>query len=175
MSDTLLAALTRGATLAITVSFGRRAGRLFDSVMDRLNSDLVADRDDLTREYLLQGQPIMLTQLFILKCLLRDYFSDCQVKHEYHDVAANGHNRAPVMVFIFENIQPLAVEVPRKFPELPSTLIRKEDFMTKQSRSEAASKAHATRRKTALFAKRSATAKKAWLTRRAAVGQAKLT
>jgi hypothetical protein len=132
--------------------------------------------------------------LFLMKYLLRRTKNKSVYHRFYQDKAlnANGGKHIPMMLMVFTGIRPLSQRDLRKgmdgegidvIPDLgiveqvapvltsstnstSSTSSRKEDHMTKQSK--AAFKAHATRRSNALFAKRSAAARKAWRTRRAA-------
>jgi len=169
MLDTLIPAFTPNATLALTVAFGRQEGRLFEHVQRLLKSGWFKEEFNLfLKDFFPAGVPILVgTQFLILRCMLRDYHAHVTVAHTHgdKDYDENGKLRphGRMMTFVFENIRPLRVNEPRKFPMLPIQT-KGETLMTVRSR--AAFKAHATRRANALAAKRSAAARKAWRTRR---------
>lgn len=148
--------LKLGAAFAVTLSFGRREGDLFQQTAARLNTDLKGYRSALAKRFpsLWYDQPRLAVWVFILKCALRKYQNTLRDVLIYRD-----EKKSPMVVFLFEGIRPL--EGACQYPELFVKSPRKEDSpMTMAS----AKKAHATRR--TLAKKRSAAAKKAWRTRR---------
>jgi hypothetical protein len=167
--------LKPGASFAITLSFGRREGNLFHQTKQRLSTDLKGYRSTLAKRFpsIWYDQPTIATWLFILKCALRNYHNTLRDVLIYDD-------RTPMIVFLFEDVRPLD-GAGRQYPELvlrkeerskAEPILRKENPMTKSTkatRTKAALKAHATRRTNAaaLAEKRSASARKAWVTRRA--------
>lgn len=176
MVDTLLPGLTCDATLAITQNGSRQLGTLFHQVDDFLTSR-PDEREEFIRQYFITPptNAAIVTQLFQLKSLLRDYYTECWIKHNYHD-----GQHISMSVFLFERIRPrrssdhpveeFILSCPKPGAKQPQPLPRCHSFKKGEpmtTRTKAAKKAHATRRANALFAKRSAAAHKAWRTRRA--------
>jgi len=170
MLDTLFPAFTPGATLALTMAHGRQEGQLFDHVQRLLKSGWFKEEFDMfLKDFFPAGVPTLVgTQFLILKCMLRDYHSRVTIAHTYgdRDYDENGKLRphGHMMTFMFEDIRPLRADETPKFPMLPN---QTKGEMPMTTRSEAAYKAHATRRANARAKMLSARAKKAWRTRRA--------
>jgi hypothetical protein len=160
MEGQFVPALADISVFAITMSFGRTQTLFTTHLRHLLDTRYVGHRDAIARQYRIE-EPDMVAKIFMLKCLLRNYENGCTFKHIYHD-----QNSTPMMVITFELTGMKAV-IPNIFPDL----LREEKglFMTDaEKRSNAAKKAHKTRKANVLFAKRSAAAHKAWATRRAA-------
>jgi|SRR5271157_6243144 len=154
LEKSFLPSLIPGSSFAIALTDGREEGKFLRGVKERLSSDLHSKFLKVLEDYELYERPAMAVQLFIFKCVMRDYHNISARRWVYHDGM-----HVPMMVYLFEKVLRLG-KGPRIYPDL-----RKGETMSKvQIRHLAAIKAWETRRSPAW--KRHKAALKAWETRR---------